>query len=81
MEETVSHLIRANKLCYISEDVLESYMQLTNDLRRMLNGYIAFLKRSKNGENEPGSELREDSKHVYMDEQIPEPLDPTLPGS
>ena len=76
LEETVSHLILANKLGYISEDVLQSYLQLTNELRRMLNGYIAFLKRSKRGENEPGSELREDSKNVYVGDHHLEPLDP-----
>ena len=77
----VSQLILANKLGYFSEDVLQSYMQLTTDLRRMLNGYIAFLKRSKHGENELRSELQEDSKNVSMDDHLLKTLDPTLPGS
>ena len=50
-------------------------MQLTNELRRMLNGYIAFLKRSKRGENEPGSKFREDSKNDNFDDHLLEHLD------
>ena len=80
LEETVNHLILACKLGYFSEDVLQSYMQLNNELRRMLNGYIAFLKRSKRGENEPGAELREDPKIDNINDHILHPLDPTLPG-
>ena len=48
-------IININLEYYLPEDVLQSSMQLTNELRRMLNGYIAFLKRSKRGENEPGA--------------------------
>jgi len=46
-------------------------MQLTDELRRMLNGYIAFLKRSKRGENEPGSHhTREDSEYFSIRESM-----------
>jgi four helix bundle protein len=81
LEETVSHLILASKLGYISEDVLISYMQLTDELRRMLNGYIAFLKRSKRGENEPGATIREDSDKDNPDDNLLESFDPKLQGS
>jgi hypothetical protein len=42
---------------------------LASQLRRMLNGYIAFLKRSKRGEYEPGSatSIREDSVPYFSD--------------
>ena len=76
LEETVSHLILASKLGYFSEDVLSSYMQLTDELRRMLNGYIAFLKRSKRGENEPGATIREDSDKGNPDDNLLESIDP-----
>ena len=81
LEETVSHLILASKLGYISEDVLISYMQLTDELRRMLNGYIAFLKRSKRGENEPRATIREDSDKDNPDDNLLESFDPKLQGS
>jgi len=71
LEETVSHLVLAHKLGYFSENVLQSSMQLTDELRRILNGYIAFLKRSKRGENEPGShQTREDSEYFSIRESM-----------
>ena len=67
----MSHLILAHKLGYLLENVLQLSMQLTDELRRMLNGYIAFLKRSKRGENEPGShQTREDSEYFSIRESM-----------
>ena len=61
LEETLSHLILAHRLGYLSDETIAACRQEIDKLRRMLNGYIAFLKRSKRGENEPGapSSLRE----------------------
>jgi four helix bundle protein len=71
LEDTLGHLILAHKLGYFSENVLQSSMQLTDELRRILNGYIAFLKRSKRGENEPGShQTREDSENFSIRESM-----------
>ena len=58
LEETLSHLIMAHKLGYLSQGELQSYQQEIDEIRRMLNGYIGFLKRSKQGENEPGASLK-----------------------
>ena len=55
LEETFSHLSLANKLGYISQIVFDKFHKEIQDLRRMLNGYIAFLKKSKRGQNELGS--------------------------
>ena len=56
LEETFSHLTLAYNLGYISEKEHTSLIQETNELRKMVNGYITYLKRSKRGANEPGSQ-------------------------
>lgn len=55
LEETYSHLIAARKLTYISEELFVKGESIVNDVRKLLNGYIEYLKKSKVGENEPGS--------------------------
>lgn len=57
LDETISHLVAARDLGYISEDLYLEVRALADEVRRMLNGYITYLKRSKQGENEPGSQL------------------------
>jgi four helix bundle protein len=56
LEETYSHLVLANRLGYVPEPQLHSCISEIIRLRKLLNGYIAFLKRSKRGENEPGAQ-------------------------
>ncbi len=58
LEETFSHLSLAYKLGYLSQTTFETIEKDIKDLRRMLNGYIIFLKNSKRGENEPGNKLQ-----------------------
>ena len=65
LEETISHLTLTNKLGNLSEDILGSTMQLSDELHRMLYGYIGFLKRSKRGENEPGSHNIQEESAIY----------------
>lgn len=58
LEETFSHITLARNLDYLAES---DYQQLVSEiqvLRRLINGYIAFLKRSKRGEDEPGAGLK-----------------------
>ncbi|MCJ7623726.1 MAG: four helix bundle protein [Anaerolineaceae bacterium] len=55
IEETYTHLIMAHRLGYLVEDLFLSMAEEIDELRKMLNGYIAYLKRSKRGANEPGS--------------------------
>jgi len=55
MEETFSHLALAHKLEYLPEETYKSLKAEIQELNRMLNGYIAFLKESKRGVGEPGS--------------------------
>ena len=55
LEETYSHMIAARRLAYISEELFEKGESIVNDVRKLLNGYIEYLKKSKVGENEPGA--------------------------
>ena len=69
LEENFSHLTLACNLGYVANDKYVPLLAEIQELQRMLNGYIAFLKRSKRGENEPGSatSVREDSVPYFID--------------
>ncbi len=55
LDETTNHLITALDLDYIPKALYEDLRSLADETRRLLNGYISFLKRRKQGEDEPGS--------------------------
>jgi len=64
LEETLSHLIFAFEADFIPEAI---YKELENDgeeIDKMLNGYIGYLKKSKQGLNEPGANhsIREETE-------------------
>lgn len=62
MEETLSHLVLCCELKYIPKAVFDSLEQDGEKLTQLINGYIGYLKRSKQGQNEPGANqaIRED---------------------
>ncbi len=45
--ETLDHLICANDECYIDDSALQKYREHYSLILKLLNGYIAFLKRKK----------------------------------
>lgn len=55
LEETRNHLHFAHRMKYISPQVFANYDQESESIRRILNGYIAYLKKTKRGANEYGS--------------------------
>jgi four helix bundle protein len=55
LEETLSHIVYAYKVGYLSETLYKSFTADGEDLNRLINGYIGFLKKSKQGANEPGA--------------------------
>ena len=55
LEETLSHLVFSFEAKYIPETLFKELSIEGDEIDRMLNGYIAYLKRSKQGANEPGS--------------------------
>lgn len=77
IEETYTHLILAHRLGYLVEEKFSRLVEEIEELRKMLNGYIAYLKRSKRGANEPGSSttLRE-VRQEYETEPSSEPSPP-----
>ena len=57
LEETFSHITLAHCLTYLDDETFQSLANEIQEIRRMLNGYISFLKTSKRGAAEPGAPL------------------------
>ena len=55
LEETLSHIVYGYKVGYIPETLYKSFSTDGENLNRLINGYIGFLKKSKQGANEPGA--------------------------
>lgn len=55
LEETLSHLVFAFEADYIPEKLYKELEQEGEEIDKMLNGYIGYLKKSKKGANEPGA--------------------------
>ena len=55
LEETLSHLVMCYELKYIPKPLFDSLEQDGEKLTQLINGYIGYLKRSKQGRNEPGA--------------------------
>ncbi len=74
LEETYTHLALAEKLGYIPENTVNMMHDKVIELRRLINGYISFLKKSKHGVNEPGNynRVQENSTIYYPDIPLPE---------
>jgi len=73
LDETINHLITARDLGYIPESLYREAHALADEVRRMLNGYIAYLKRCRQGENEPGSNLPIQEVRIAYVTSKPEP--------
>jgi len=69
LEETLSHLVICYELKYISRTIFDSLEQDGEKLTQLINGYIGYLKRSKQGQNEPGANhnIREDPAPYDVD--------------
>ena len=55
LEETLSHLVMSVELNYTPKALFDSLEQDGEKLTQLINGYIGYLKRSKQGQNEPGA--------------------------
>jgi len=55
LSETYTHLTIAYELSYIPQTVYFGLRKQVEELIRIINGYIAYLKRAKIGANEPGA--------------------------
>ena len=71
LEETLSHLVLCFELKYIPRDLFESLEQDGEKLTQLINGYVGYLKRSKQGHNEPGA------NHAVHEDFAPYNADPS----
>ena len=64
LEETLSHLIFAFESGFVPEELYQELEQEGEEIDKMLNGYIGYLKKSKKGANEPGANyvIREETE-------------------
>lgn len=65
LEETLSHLVFCHEMGFIPQEVYKSFEQEGEEIGKMLNGYISYLKKSKQGEHEPGA------NHIVRDDLEP----------
>jgi four helix bundle protein len=71
LTETYTHLLLARDLGYISSGLFDRLKSQIEELIRIINGYIAYLKRSKRGEKEPGANYAvRDESSEYLTEDI-----------
>jgi four helix bundle protein len=54
LEETLSHIAFCYQIGYVAENVYRDIEQDGEKLSQLINGYIGYLKRSKQGADEPG---------------------------
>lgn len=57
LDETLNHLIDCKDLGYCPLEVYVELREQVEEVRRLLNGYIAWLKEKKIGESEPGARV------------------------
>jgi four helix bundle protein len=65
LEETLSHLIFCFEVDFVPEKLYKELETEGEEIEKMLNGYISFLKKSKQGANEPGA------NHIVREEAEP----------
>ncbi len=70
LEETLSHLVMCKELAYIPDELFSSLAQDGEKLTQLINGYVGYLKRSKQGKN-----IREDEA-LYDAEDNSQPPTP-----
>ena len=67
----MSHIVYAHKVGYISDELYKSFAIDGENLTRLINGYIGFLKKSKQGANEPGANflVRDEPSGYILDQE------------
>jgi hypothetical protein len=74
LEETLCHLIFAFEADFIPETLYKELEAEGEEIEKMLNGYISYLKKSKQGADEPGANyaVREETE-PYDTESLEDP--------
>ncbi len=80
LEETLSHIVYAYEVNYLSETLYKNFVVDGENLNRLINGYIGFLKKSKQGANEPGANytVRETSADYTINDNSTPPSDSNI---
>ena len=53
LEEVISHLVLAHDLGYLKDECFRKAIQLSDELVRLINGFIKYMKQTKSGEKNP----------------------------
>src|SRR5690606_33742277 len=64
LEEVRTFLALAKELNYLDAGLHTSLAEDIQELRRILGGYVAYLKKNKPGQHEPGSSLGTKEDHA-----------------
>ena len=80
LEETLTHIVYAYKTGYLAEEVYKSFALDGENLNRLINGYIGFLKKSKQGANEPGANysVREELADYISEDHVSRSTDSNI---
>jgi len=72
LEETKSHLIIAHDIGYIDDRIFYEVIEKANNLSMLINGYIAYLRRAKHGENDVTFQkmIKEDAEIYNTEEKL-----------
>jgi four helix bundle protein len=78
--ETINHLLDARDLKYIAIELYDQTRARADEVSRLLNGYIAYLRKAKHGEKELGEyrTLRETSADYECDNLFNDITDPPI---
>lgn len=57
LDETLNHLLVSKDLGFCKKELYDELRTQLEEIRRLLNGYITWLKTKKIGLNEPGANL------------------------
>jgi len=71
LDETLSHLALAFELGYLPEPSYGLLIKTGDDLIKLINGYIAYLKKVRLGASEPGSPNSIHEPGEIYDSQMP----------
>ncbi len=72
LEELISHLVLSHDFGYINNTVFEKAIAQGNNLDLLLNGYITYLRKTKQGEKEFNSQKSiHEEQAIYLEDNIP----------
>ena len=62
-----SHIHFARSMGYLDEESFRNFVELIDELRKMIAGYIKYLKKSKIGQDEPGAGIYEHTARYSLE--------------